>query len=323
VGTRDIAVGASIGIAAARSEDGAEELLRNADLAMYQAKARGKGMYELFAPPMYEALRDRVALQADLQKALDRREFRLVYQPLVELATERVVGVEALVRWDHPTRGPVSPATFIPLAEESGMILPLGRWVLGEACRQGAAWQRLGAHAPYLAVNISGRQLQHPQLVADVASALGEAGLAPGGLLLEITEGVVMHDTEASLRRLHDLKGIGVSLAIDDFGTGYSSLSYLQRFPVDVLKIDKAFVDDVALGGSQAALARTIVALGETLSLRTVAEGIETAEQAGALVAMGCRVGQGYWFARPLPAAEVTAMIEGGGVRQGLARTAA
>jgi EAL domain-containing protein (putative c-di-GMP-specific phosphodiesterase class I) len=264
---------------------------------------------------MYEAVRDRVSLQADLHHALERREFRLVYQPLVELATERVLGVEALVRWDHPTRGAVSPATFIPLAEESGIILPLGRWVLGEACRQAAIWQRRGAGAPYVAVNISGRQLQHPQLVADVASALGEVGLAPGALLLEITEGVVMHDTEASLRRLLDLKGIGVRLAIDDFGTGYSSLSYLQRFPMDVLKIDKAFVDDVASGGSQAALARTIVALGETLSLDTVAEGIETAEQSAALLAMGCRVGQGYWFARPVPASEITAMLEAGGVR--------
>ena len=315
VGARELSVGASIGIAVAHCEDGAEELLRNADLAMYQAKARGKGMYEVFAPPMYEAVRDRVSLQADLHHALERREFRLVYQPLVELATERVVGVEALVRWDHPTRGAVSPATFIPLAEESGIILPLGRWVLGEACRQAAAWQRRGVGAPYVAVNISGRQLQHPQLVADVATALGEAGLEPGALLLEITEGVVMHDTEASLRRLHDLKGIGVRLAIDDFGTGYSSLSYLQRFPMDVLKIDKAFVDDVALGGSQAALARTIVALGETLSLDTVAEGIETPEQSAALVAMGCRVGQGYWFARPVPAPEITAMLAAGAVR--------
>ena len=315
VGARELSVGASIGIAVAHCEDGAEELLRNADLAMYQAKARGKGMYEVFAPPMYEAVRDRVSMQADLHHALERREFRLVYQPLVELATERVVGVEALVRWDHPTRGAVSPATFIPLAEESGIILPLGRWVLGEACRQAAAWQRRGVGAPYVAVNISGRQLQHPQLVADVATALGEAVLEPGALLLEITEGVVMHDTEASLRRLHDLKALGVRLAIDDFGTGYSSLSYLQRFPMDVLKIDKAFVDDVALGGSQAALARTIVALGETLSLHTVAEGIETPEQSAALVAMGCRVGQGYWFARPVPAPEVTAMLDAGGVR--------
>jgi diguanylate cyclase (GGDEF)-like protein/PAS domain S-box-containing protein len=315
VGARELSVGASIGIAVARREDGTEELLRNADLAMYQAKARGKGMYEVFAPPMYEAVRDRVSLQADLHHALERREFRLVYQPLVELATERVVGVEALVRWDHPTRGAVSPATFIPLAEESGIILPLGRWVLDEACRQAAAWQRRGVGAPYVAVNISGRQLQHPQLVADVATALGDAGLEPGALLLEITEGVVMHDTEASLRRLHDLKEIGVRLAIDDFGTGYSSLSYLQRFPMDVLKIDKAFVDDVALGGSRAALARTIVALGETLSLHTVAEGIETPEQSAALVAMGCRVGQGYWFARPVPAPEITAMLESGGVR--------
>ncbi len=306
---REVAVGASIGIATARAGETTEELLRNADLAMYQAKARGKGMYEEFAPPMYEAVRDRVSLGSDLHHALERREFRLVYQPVVDLATEAIVGVEALVRWHHPERGVVGPAAFIPIAEESGMILPLGRWVLGEACRQAAAWRALGLEELRVAVNISGRQLEHPQLVADVASALGDARLPPAALLLEITEGVVMQDTEASLRRLHELKELGIRLAIDDFGTGYSSLSYLQRFPVDVLKIDKSFVDGVASGGSHAALARTIIALGETLSLRTVAEGIETAEQGASLLALGCRTGQGYHYARPLPPDEVTALM--------------
>jgi diguanylate cyclase (GGDEF)-like protein/PAS domain S-box-containing protein len=309
MGAREIAVGASIGIATARTAESTEELLRNADLAMYQAKARGKGTYEEFAPRMYEAVRDRVSLGSDLHQALERREFRLVYQPVVDIETEAIVGVEALVRWHHPVRGVVSPSSFIPLAEESGMILPLGRWVLGEACRQAAAWRSLGLHELHVAVNISGRQLEHPQLVADVASALGDAGLPPAALLLEITEGVVMQDTEASLRRLHELKDIGVRLAIDDFGTGYSSLSYLQRFPVDVLKIDKSFVDGVASGGSPAALARTIIALGETLSLGTVAEGIESPEQGASLLALGCRTGQGYQYSRPLPADEVTALV--------------
>ncbi|MGZ8491238.1 MAG: EAL domain-containing protein [Gemmatirosa sp.] len=306
---RDIAVGASIGIATARTGETTEELLRNADLAMYQAKARGKGTYEEFAPPMYEAVRDRMSLGSDLHQALERREFRLVYQPVVDLATEAIVGVEALVRWHHPERGVVGPCAFIPLAEESGLILPLGRWVLGEACRQAAAWRRMGIEELRVAVNISGRQLEHPQLVADVASALGAAGLPPGALLLEITESVVMQDTEASLHRLHELKDIGVQLAIDDFGTGYSSLSYLQRFPVDVLKIDKSFVDGVADGGSHAALARTIIALGETLSLCTVAEGIETPEQGATLLALGCGTGQGYHYSRPRPADEITALV--------------
>ena len=218
-----------------------------------------------------------------------------------------VVGAEALVRWARPGRGFVPPAECIPLAQETGLIVPLGRWVLREACRQGARWCRERAaagEAPvYVTVNLSGRQLQDPALVADVAAALADAGLNPAGLLLEITAIVVMQDTEASLAPLHALKALGVRLAIGDFGTGYSSLAYLQRFPADVLKIDKAFVDRVAGGGSDAALAPTIIALGETLGLAAVAEGVEDAEQRARLRALGCRLGQGYLFARPLPPA--------------------
>ena len=311
VGPHELVIGASIGVANARDGDGAEELLRNADVAMYRAKARGRGAYEVFVPEMYETLRDRVALEGDLRQALDRGEFRLVYQPILDLHTKRVVGVEALMRWQHPARGAIPPAAFIPLAEESGLIVPLGRWVLGEACGQAAAWRRaMGDAAPYVAVNISGRQLQSPELGADVATALADAGLVPEALLLEITEGVLMHDTHVRLRRLQDLKAVGVRLAVDDFGTGYSSLAYLQRFPVDVLKIDKVFVDGVARGDSGAALTRTIIALGETLGLRTVAEGIEQAEQHAALRALGCGLGQGYLFARPLEPSDLSALLE-------------
>jgi EAL domain-containing protein (putative c-di-GMP-specific phosphodiesterase class I) len=258
---------------------------------------------------MYEAIHERVALEADLRQALDRGEFHVAYQPIVDLATERVVGVEALARWTHPRRGAITPGAFVPVAEASGLVLPMGRWVLREACRQAAAWRRGGAGGPYVAVNISGRQLEDPQFVADVAAALRDADLPADALLLEITEGVVMRDTAASLARLAELKGLGVRLAIDDFGTGYSSLAYLQRFPVDVLKIDKSFVDGVHRGGSHEALARTIVALGRTLSLSTVAEGVERADQRDSLRALGCALGQGYLFSRPLPAAEVEALL--------------
>ena len=297
---REVRVGASVGVATAQVGEGTDELLRNADLAMYQAKARGKGTYEVFATALFEEMNDRAALEADLHRALDADEFRLEYQPIVDLDSERVVGVEALLRWDHPERGVVPPARFIPIAEASGVILPLGRWVLEEACRQVARWRGAGASELYVAVNLSSSQLRHAPFSADVARALETSGLPAHALLLEITEGVVMEDTEANVSRLAELKALGVRLAIDDFGVGYSSLSYLQRFPIDVLKIDKSFVDGVHDCESDQALARTIVALGRTLSLCTVAEGIEHAPQRESLRTLGCTLGQGYFFARPM-----------------------
>jgi diguanylate cyclase (GGDEF)-like protein/PAS domain S-box-containing protein len=331
-----VGVATSVGIAHARAEDGADELLRNADVAMYRAKSHGKGGHEVFAPEMHAALLDRLALEADLRRAVGDAtvvdgtlggdpasgEFLVLYQPIVELEGGQATGAEALVRWRHPQRGLVSPAAFIPLAEATGLIVPLGEWVLRQACVQGAQWQALRDAASDVAsdrlaplppltitVNLSGRQLQHPGLLHAVSTALDESGLRPSSLVLEITESVIMQDTESNLATLHALKELGVRLAIDDFGTGYSSLSYLQKFPVDILKIDKTFVDGVARGGSEAALARTIVALGDTLSLRCVAEGIEDDEQRRHLRALGCAFGQGYFFARPLPPERVTEML--------------
>jgi len=317
--SNDVVVGVSIGIARGGIGGGlaraAPELLRNADLAMYRAKAQGKGRYEVFEPEMHAAVLDRLALEGDLRHALEQNEFRLVYQPIVELTTGHVIGVEALVRWDHPRRGVVPPLSFIPLAEDTGLIVPLGRWILEEACRQAAVWNQRSENlssdgdGPSVSVNISGRQLQHERFVDDVATVLRDSGLPPDRLVLEITEGVIMQETAVTLETLRALKALGVRLAIDDFGTGYSSLSYLQRFPVDILKIDKAFVDGVCRGGNDAALARTIIALGNMLHLHTVAEGIELAQQRSELRALGCDLGQGYLFARPLAAADVDGML--------------
>ncbi len=313
---------ASVGLARAAAGDTADDLLRNADLAMYRAKSEGKARVATFAPAMHAALVDRMALTADLRRAVERlgaaappgagdgagdraeAELYLVYQPIVDLAGGAWAAAEALVRWRHPARGPVGPAAFVPLAEETGLIAPLGRWVLAEACRQAAGWGRPGAR-PRVSVNVSARQLQEPGFVAEVAEALAAAGLPPDRLVVEITEGVLMTDTEATLDRLHALKALGVGLAVDDFGTGYSSLAYLQRFPLDVLKVDKAFVDGIAGGGQDAALARTILALGGALRLRTVAEGVETEAQRARLVELGCAWAQGYLFARPLSAGDV------------------
>lgn len=309
---RDARAQASIGLAHATPGSTADDLLRNADTAMYAAKAAGKGRSALFEPGMHAVVVARRQLERDLRDALEDPEqpgFSLAYQPVVELAGGAVVGVEALFRWRHAERGPVSPAECIPVAEDSGLIVPLGSWVLREACRQLAAWLAcpraaalMGQRGIRVAVNVSGRQLEHPLFAQAVAAVLAEYGVPARHLTLEVTETAVMRDTARTIATLHALKSLGVEVALDDFGTGYSSLSYLQQFPVDVLKIDKRFVDGVARGGGEAALTRTIVALGQTLGLRTVAEGVETAEQREALAGLGCAFGQGYLFARPLPA---------------------
>jgi diguanylate cyclase (GGDEF)-like protein/PAS domain S-box-containing protein len=310
---RTIPIKASLGVVTGQpGADDAEELLRNADVAMYAAKAGGKDRYELFRPDMHADMLLRLELETELQHAADRDQLVLHYQPIVELVSGRITRLEALVRWNHPTKGLLAPPAFIPLAEEQGLIGPIGGWVLLEACRQARRWQDRFPDAPPLSihVNVSGRQLEAQRLVGEVVDALETTRLSPRLLTLEITETVLVTDIEAMRGRLRELKGLGVQLAIDDFGTGYSSLSYLRRFPIDMLKIDKAFVDGIGRGREDTALAHAIIRLSHTLQLHTVAEGIETAEQATHLAALGCQDGQGYHFARPLPLAAMTELLQ-------------
>ncbi len=311
---KEVFVSASMGIAAAREEDSGADLLRNADMAMYMAKSRGKGRFDLFEPRMHQEAMDRLELEGDLRHAFARGEFTLLYQPIVQLLTGEITGVEALVRWRHPGRGTLTPMQFIPLAEETGLIVPLGRWVVREACKAAKSWQlaRDGGTPLSLTINISGHQLKGESVVDDVRGALEDSGLAPHHLVLEITESVLMQHSDTLLERLHALKALGVRLAIDDFGTGYSSLGYLQRFPIDILKIDKTFVDDVGRGGTEPALAQAVIALGETLKLQTIAEGIEQQHQLSGLQELGCEMGQGFYFARPITPEAIETILAGG-----------
>jgi diguanylate cyclase (GGDEF)-like protein/PAS domain S-box-containing protein len=306
----DANIAASIGIAFSQSGDDTEQLLRNADIAMYNAKAAGKGRFVVFQPRMQEQLRERLRLEEDINRALAREEFFIEFQPVVDLNNRELLGIEALVRWNHPEQGLVLPGAFIPTAEESGQIIELGRWVLIEACRQVRAWRDTVAAGDGLrvAVNISGRHLQHGDLVADVRHALEASGLEPGNLVIELTESTIMHNTEVNLERFRELKALGVRLAIDDFGMGYSSLSYLHRFPIDILKIDRAFVSRLSEQDDGPELARAVVMLGETLGLETVAEGIEQEDQVAKLVELGCVAGQGFLFARSASLEAVAAM---------------
>jgi diguanylate cyclase (GGDEF)-like protein len=314
---KEVFVTASLGIATDEAGMTASELLRNADMAMYTAKSRGKGRSEQFEKRMHREALDRLELEADLRRAIERGDLLLLYQPIVSLETAAITGMEALVRWVHPERGLLYPAQFVPLAEETGLIAPLGEWVLREACRQAKEWDvRWRPAVPLVvSVNVSGHQVQNVRIVEAVRDAVARVELRPGCLVLEITESVLMQHTETMLERLTQLKAVGIQLAIDDFGTGYSSLSYLQRFPIDILKIAKPFVDDVGRPGGHPVLARAIIALGETLALRTIAEGIELREQWQGLRGLGCELGQGYYFARPLTAEAMGALIAHG-VRQ-------
>ncbi len=296
----DIFVTASIGVAFSLDGDDTEQLLRNADIAMYSAKATGKGRYVVFQPLMQEQLRERLRLAEDIDRALERKEFFLEFQPVIDLKTRELLGVEALVRWHHPVQGLVMPGQFIPAAEESGQIVELGRWVLLDACKSVRGWRDSIASGSGLrvAVNISGRHLLHADLVADVRHALEVSGLEPDNLVIELTESTIMHNTEANLERFRELKALGIRLAIDDFGTGYSSLSYLHRFPIDILKIDRSFVSRLTESGDGPELARAVVMLGETLGLETIAEGIEQEDQVAELLELGCVAGQGFLFAK-------------------------
>jgi diguanylate cyclase (GGDEF)-like protein/PAS domain S-box-containing protein len=311
VAGKEVFVGASIGIAFDNPGLQGDQLLRNADLAMYTAKGRGKDRYQVFEPEMHAAAVERLEVEADLRRAEERGELRVHYQPIFDLSTGAVNGVEALVRWEHPIRGLLAPAAFIPLAEETGLIQEIGRQVLTVACRQVRAWQIELPSLPPLSVsvNLSPRQLLDPFLVGDVSRALESTGLPASSLVLEITEGAMMHDTETTVGVLRALRELGVRLAVDDFGTGYSSLSYLQRFPIDVLKIDQSFVAGLAGSPEESALARAIVKLAQTLQLTAVAEGVETQVQVDRLKELGCELAQGYLLARPQAAEAVTRLL--------------
>jgi EAL domain-containing protein (putative c-di-GMP-specific phosphodiesterase class I) len=289
--------------------DTAARLLRDADTAMYMAKERGRARIEVFDPQSHGVVLHRMRIRSDLHNALERDELRVYYQPIVNLDSGRMESVEALLRWEHPERGLLPPGEFLPIAEESGLIVPIGAWVLEEACRQVVTWGRLrhhdglGAGTIGVSVNVSPRQLSEPGFVDQVASIVAATGVEPASVWLEITEGALADDTETTLRVLHQLQALGVRLAIDDFGTGYASLGYLKSFPVHALKVDRSFVTDLGTGGEgDATIVRAVIALARSLGLACVAEGIERPEQLEHLRALGCDFVQGFLLGVPLPA---------------------
>jgi Amt family ammonium transporter len=308
VAGREIVLSASIGIAS--SDAGGEtggDLLRNADVAMYRAKREGKGQVVLFEASMHAAVRERLDLQADLRGAVERGEFALVYQPIVALASGRIVGAEALLRWDHPVRGRLRPAEFMVAAESAEALPAIERWVIEEACRCAGKWPVIDdiGQLPLLTVNATARLLASPDLVQTVERAVVASGLPPGRLVLELTEGAAVDDAQTTFRAMRRLRAAGVKVAIDDFGTGYSSLSYLRDMPVDILKLDKLFVDGLADEPNAHLLTRGILDLARTLGKLVVAEGIEMREQAARLREYGCTLGQGFFFSRPIEASEL------------------
>ena len=337
---RSVTVSASMGIAMQSDLEDREELLRNADVALYEAKSHTRGRWVLYDPGMHAALVDKVSLEADLRVAIERcqlahrpglqktgtfpkfedepkvpeqSQISLAYQPIVDMVTDKLTGFEALLRWSHPERGVIPPSTFIPVAEESGLVLALGRWVLRTACHQAARWNSRPQQAPItVTVNLSARQLQDEALALDVDSALRESGLSPSCLILEMTESMIMRESSAARARLQELKALGVRIAIDDFGTGYSSLSHLQQFPVDILKIDRSFLHKMHQGPHDTALVRTIIALAKLLSLRTIAEGVEDIQQRQQLRELGCDSAQGFLFGHPMTVDETDAVLATG-----------
>ena len=326
---REVFTTASIGAAVYASGHDAtpDDLVRDADIAMYQAKTGGKAGFALFDPAMNTRAGERLELETDLRRALENGEFRVYYQPIMRLDSGKLSGVEALVRWEHPRLGLIPPAKFIPLAEETGQIVPIGRWALEEACRQMQSWNGRDPQEPPLAVsvNVSARQLQQPDLTQTVSAVLHTTGLHPSCLNLEITESVMMVDAEATAEKLHGLRSLGVRLAVDDFGTGYSSMAYLSRFPIDTLKIDRSFTMRLGQqhGDDGVAIVRAIITLARSLNLGVVSEGIETAEQFALLQNMGSDEGQGYYFARPLTSAATAELIRTSRQRPAALRTAA
>ena len=308
-GGREVFVGASIGIAASDwGTVSADELLRNADVAMYRAKRAGRGQYAMFEPQMHATLVERLQLEADLRLALDRGEMAVHYQPIVALATGEITGVEALLRWDHPRRGPLVPADFIAVAEECGALVPIGMWVLREATLQVRRWQQHRGAPLTVSVNISAGQLAQENLCTEIAEALAVSRLAPTCLILDITEALIIGDSPSTLARLRELKQLGVQLAVDDFGAGYYSPAALQRFPVDIVKIDPSFVDGIGSSSDATAFARKIVDLAHTLDLQIIAEGVQRREQFDELRLARCELAQGYYFAEPCRTDELPAL---------------
>jgi diguanylate cyclase (GGDEF)-like protein len=304
--SHQVVVGLSIGIALA-PDDGLDpdQLLRNADMALYRAKADGRGVYRFFEPEMDARMQARRSLEIDLRKAIANSEFELFYQPLVDMQTEYVTGFEALIRWHHPERGLVSPLDFITVAEETGLIVPLGDWVLRQACAEAATWP----DAVKVAVNLSPIQFKNKNLLLSVVSALAASGLSPSRLELEITEAVLLQETDATLAILHELRGLGVRISMDDFGTGYSSLGYLRKFPFDKIKIDQSFIFDMSDHDDSLAIVRAVIAMGNSLGIATTAEGVETRGQFKQLKLEGCTEAQGYLFSPPKPAAEIKGLL--------------
>jgi EAL domain-containing protein (putative c-di-GMP-specific phosphodiesterase class I) len=310
---QDVFVSASIGIAFGSSvREHPGSLLRSADLAMFRVKETGKSGYRLFDPQMEESALERLRLEGEPRRAIERDELRVYYQPQVSLQTGRVVGMEALARWEHPERGMIPPTRFIPLAEEIGLIVPIGRWVLREACRQAREWQERYSSfpPPVVSVNLSAAQLRHTDLVEEVLRITREAGLETEALALEITESVLLEDATYNTATLARLRESGVRLDIDDFGTGYSSLSYLKRLPADVLKLDKSLVQGLERDRGNYAIVLSVITLAHALGLKVVAEGVETAEEYDELRRLKCDVGQGYYFARPVASAEATLLLD-------------
>jgi len=309
---QEVFTNGSIGVAMSLTGyDSPGDLLRDADIAMYRAKDQGRGRYEVFDMAMRSRIVERLQLETALRRAIEQHEFLVYYQPIVSLPTGRLAGFEALVRWQHAERGLVSPGDFIPVAEETGLIVPLGRWVLAEACRQMHAWHRQYPTTPALmiSVNLSGKQVVHPGLLDEIQHILRETALDPHVLKLEMTESVLIEHGRAVMELLTSLRAMGIKLGIDDFGTGYSSLSYLHRFPIDTLKIDRAFVNKIDSDEKDQGLVKTILTIAETLRLETIAEGIETAAHLATLRALACSYGQGYLFSRPVAGAVAEALI--------------
>jgi len=300
----------SIGISVFPGDgEDAETLLKHADAAMYHAKENGRNNYQFFKQDMNDRAVERQSVEGGLRQALARQEFVLHYQPKVNLETGAITGAEALIRWLHPVRGLISPKQFVSIAEDSGLIVPIGQWMLRESCRQAQAWQHAGLRPTPIAVNISAVEFRREKFLADVRDILRDTGLDPHYLEIELTESVLVQDIESTMTVLHELKALGVQLAIDDFGTGYSSLSYLRQFPIDTLKIDQSFVRDIAAGNGDATIVSAVIGMGNSLKLRVSAEGVETREQLAFLQAEHCEEGQGFYFSPALDAEAFAALL--------------